>query len=70
MLYASTYWYMRFGVADAVMDARVQNDIMLRDRTRNLVAVGRKPHLSPYYASNFPGGRPHRAAAVDPPDEV
>ncbi len=40
--YASTYWNMRFSVAGAAMDdAHVQNDIMLRDRTRNLVVVGR-----------------------------
>jgi len=33
--YASTYWNMRFSVAGAAMDAHVQNDIMLRDRTRS-----------------------------------
>ena len=67
--YASTYWNMRFSVAGAAMDAHVQNDIMLRDRTRNLVVVGRQPHPNPNYASYSPGGRPHRAAAVDPPRE-
>ena len=50
----------------AAMDAHVQNDIMLRDRTRNLVVVGRQPRPNPNYASYSPGGRPHRAAAVDP----
>ena len=68
--YASTYWNMRFSVAGAAMDAHVQNDIMLRDRTRNLVVVGRQPHPKPNYAPCSPGGRPHRAAAVDPPGEV
>ena len=37
IFYASSYWNMRFSVAGAAMDAHVQNDIMLRDRTRNLV---------------------------------
>ncbi len=68
--YASTYWNMRFIVARAAMDAYVQNDIMLRDRTRNLVVVGRQPHPNPNYAPYSPGGRSHRAAAVDPPGEV
>ncbi len=68
--YASTYWNTRFSVTGAAMDAHFQNDIMLRDRTRNLVVVGRQPHPNPNYASYSPGGRPHRAAAVDPPGEV
>ena len=64
--YASTYWNMRFSVAGAAMDAHVKSGIMLRDRTRNLVVVGRQPHPNPNYASYSPGGRPHCAAAVDP----
>ena len=68
--YAPTYWNMRFSVAGAAMGAHVQNGIMLRDRTRNLVVVGRQPHPNPNYAPCSPGGRPHRAAAVDPPGEV
>ena len=66
-LYASTYWNMRFSVAGAAMDARVQSGIMLRDRTRNFFVVGRQPYPNPNYASNSPGGRPHRADTVDLP---
>ena len=69
-LCASTYWNIRFSVAGAAMDAHVQNDIILRDRIRSVAVVGRKPYPSPNYASYSPGGRPHRAAAVAPPDEV
>ncbi len=36
MFYVSTYWNMRFSVAGVAMDVHVQNDIMLRNRTRNL----------------------------------
>ncbi len=68
--YASTYWNLRFGVADAAMDTHIQNDIMLRERTQNLVVVGRQPQPNLNYVSYSPGGRPHRAAAVDLPDEV
>jgi len=31
--------------------------------------VSRQPHPNPNYAPYSPGGRPHRAAAVDPPRE-
>ena len=65
-----TYWNMRFSVAGAAMDAQVQNGIMPRDRTRNLAVVGRQPRPNPNYAPYSPGGRPHCAAAVDPPGEV
>jgi len=65
--YASTYWNMRFSVAGAAMDAHVQNEIMLRDRTRNLAVVGRQPHPNPNYASYSPSGRSHGAVAVGSP---
>ncbi len=54
--YASTYWNMRFSVAGAAMDAHFQNGIMLRDRTRNLVVVGRQPYSNPNYAPYSAGG--------------
>jgi hypothetical protein len=40
-------WNMRFSVVSAAMDAHVQNEIMLCDRTRNLAVVGRQPHPNP-----------------------
>ena len=42
---------MRLSVAGAAKDAQVQNDILLRDFTRNLVVVGRQPYPDPNFAS-------------------
>ena len=64
--YASTYWNMRLSVAGAVMDAHVQNDILLRDRTRNLVVVGRQPHPNPNHSSYSSVGRPRRGVTAAP----
>ncbi len=44
----------------------IQNDITLRDRTKNLAVVGRQPQTSPNYASYSPGGRSHCMAEVFP----
>ena len=64
--YASTYWNMRLSVAGAVMDAHVQNDILLRDRTRNLVVVGRQPLLNPKHQPCSSVGRPRRGVTAAP----
>ena len=64
--YACTYWNMRLSVASAVMDAHVQNDILLRDRTRNLVVVGRQPHPNPNHSSYSSVGRPRRGVTAAP----
>lgn len=53
-------------VAGAVMDAHVQNDILLRDRTRNLVVVGRQPHPNPNHSSYSSVGRPRRGVTAAP----
>ena len=64
--YASTYWNMRLSVVGAVMDAHVQNEILLRDRTRNLAVVGRLPHPNPNHSSYSSVGRPRRGVTAAP----
>jgi hypothetical protein len=63
---ASTYWNMRLSVAGAVMDAHVQNDILLRDRTHYLVVVGRQPHPNPNHSSYSSVRRPRRGVTATP----
>ncbi len=63
---ASTYWNKRLSVAGAVMDAHVQNDSLLRDRTCNLVVVGRQPHRNPNHSPYSPVGRPRRGVTAAP----
>ncbi len=61
-LRASTYWNMCLSVAGAAKDSQVQNDILLRDFTRNLAVAGRQPHSDYNFASYVLPGRPHRLA--------
>ena len=76
--HAPTYWNMRLSVSGAVMDAHVQSNILLRDRTRSLVVatcslvvvslvvVGRRPHLNPCRSLYSPAGRPRRGVTAPP----
>ena len=57
---------MRLSAADAVMDAHVQNEILLRDRTRNLAVVGRQPHPNPNHSSYSSVGRLRRGVTAVP----
>ena len=66
VIFSDSAWNMRLSVAGAVMDAHVQNDILLRDRTRNLVVVGRQPHPNPNHSSYSSVGRPRRGVTAAP----
>ncbi len=66
MLSRAATWNMCLSVAAAVMDAHVQNDIMLRDRTGNLAVVGRRPHPNPSHLSYLSVGRPRRGVTAAP----
>ncbi len=63
---ACFYWDVRLSVVGAVMDAHVQKDILLRDRTRNPAVVGGQPHPNSSHPSYSSVGRPCRGITPPP----
>ncbi len=58
--YAPSYWNVRLSVAG------VQNGILLRDQTRNLVVVGRQPHPNQNHSSYSSVGRSRHGVTAAP----